>query len=323
MIKALKLNHRTFPVNIVQGPLAGISCAPFRALTSKYTPPAFSCTEMLSCKTLITQYKFACQRFLIKHPEEGPLCLQLSASDPFELVQATKIASDHNIDLIDLNCGCPVKKIRSKGAGSSLLSDASRLYKLIYAMKQNTHLPVSIKIRVDGNSSEQNNAEIVKVVRDAGVDFLIVHGRHWSERYETPCHYEQIKFFSNALNIPVIGNGDIACIHSLKKMFATGCAGVMISRAGVGQPWLIKKLIAQMTGQAFSSPNSQEMSSLFMVHIQQLCDLLDNERFAVLQARKLSKYYARNLSTKAEFCKAINVCENLQDLRAICTMHFC
>jgi tRNA-dihydrouridine synthase B len=307
----------TYPVNLIQGPLAGISCAPFRYLTWQHSQPAFTCTEMISCKTLIHQSDKTKQRYIEKHPNEGPTCFQLSTNDPLELTLATKIVTDGGADLIDLNCGCPVKKIRNKGAGSRLLTDPKKLYHLIYAMKMNTNVPVSIKIRVEGQSSEKFHQDLVKVISEAGTDFITVHGRHWTEHYETSCHYEDIQFFVNALKIPVIGNGDIRCVESLKKMFSTGCAGAMIGRAGVGQPWLIKKLIAELNQQPFLEPTLDEMGEMFLHHTAGLIKFLQNEKLAILQARKFSKYYARTLSLKNEFSHAVNDCDNflaLQDL---------
>jgi tRNA-dihydrouridine synthase B len=322
LITPLLLGNRHFPVNIIQGPLAGISCAPFRALTWKYSQPAFSCTEMISCKTLLHSSHKTQHRFIKKDPQEGPVCFQLSSHDPFELAEATQYVTEWGADLIDLNCGCPVKKIRNKGAGSKLLTDPLTLFKLISAMKNNTHLPVSIKIRVEGQSNEKFNSEIAKIVREAGADFLIVHGRHWTEHYETPCNYDDIKFFVNELKIPVIGNGDIACIDSLKKMFATACAGVMIGRAGVGQPWLIGKLIADMQQMNFTPPSVREVGFLFMEHVSKLAVLLNNEKFALLQARKFAKYYARVLVNKKEFCDRVNICDSLMDLDILCLDFF-
>src|SRR5688572_4182811 len=118
MIKTLTLGDRTFAVNLVQGPLAGVSNAPFRALTAKHSQPAFSCTEMISCHTILNQPDFAYRRFIEKHQAEKALCVQLSASEPLLLAEAVKRVSDFGVDLIDLNCGCPVNKIRKKGAGS-------------------------------------------------------------------------------------------------------------------------------------------------------------------------------------------------------------
>jgi tRNA-dihydrouridine synthase B len=323
LIGPLQLGSKTFPVNIIQGPLAGISCAPFRLLTWQYGQPAFSCTEMISCKTLIYQEQKNQQRFIQKDSAEGPVCFQLASNDPSELAEAVKRVTGWGADLIDLNCGCPVKKIRRKGAGSSLLSDAGKLHQMIHAMKQNTHVPVSIKIRVEGGAEDVFHQEIVKVVKDAGVDFLIVHGRHWTEHYETPCHHDDIEFFVNELTIPVIGNGDIKCVDSLKEMFATGCAGVMISRAGVGQPWLIKKLMAEMQNQSFAIPTREERGKLYLRHVEQLAQLLESEKFALLQARNFAKYYTREFENRQEFCSAVNACESISQLEKICLQYFC
>lgn len=322
MISTLQLGQCQFPNNLIQGPLAGISAAPFRRLSWVYSQPAYNCTEMISCKTLLNKSLASQQRFVKKDPEEGPVCFQLSASDPRELGEATARVTQLGADLIDLNCGCPVKKIRSKGAGSSHLTRPQQLYQLITAMKQNTHLPVSVKIRVEGGSQDTFNAEVAKVVTEAGADVLIVHGRHWTEHYETPCNYDDIRFFVQAMKIPVIGNGDVACLPSLKKMFATGCHGVMIGRAGVGQPWLIKKLIADMTNTVFIPPSSAEIAAMFLQHTQELSELLQSEKFALLNARKFAKYYARSIPDRAAFCEAINQCERFSQLQMLCERFF-
>lgn len=302
--------------------MAGISCAPFRRLAWRYSRPAFSCTEMISCKTLLHQPTLSQQRFISKDKAEGPVCYQLAGNDPIELAEAVRRVTDYGADLIDLNCGCPVKKIRRKGVGSRLLSDGGALYRLIVAMKQSTSVPISIKIRVQGGSDEKFNKDIANAVSDAGADFLVVHGRHWTEHYETPCRYEEIRFFVDTLKIPVIGNGDIACLESLKKMLATGCAAVMISRAGVGQPWLIGKLIAQHQGEAFQLPSLSEIGSIFLEHVESLAALLGSEKFSILQARKFAKYYARDLPHRAEFVAKVNHCENLPELKDICSRYF-
>lgn len=277
---------------------------------------------MISCKTLIHQSISTQRRFVQKYPQEGPVCFQLASNNVSELAEAVQIVTDYGADLIDLNCGCPVRKIRRKGAGSSLLMDPTTLYQLISAMKQNTHLPVSIKIRVEGGSNDKFHANVAQAISDAGADFLIVHGRHWTERYDIPCSYEDIQFFVEALKIPVIGNGDIRCLDSLGKMFTTGCAGVMISRAGVGQPWLIGKLIAEMNQLKFVCPNTKEIGLIFIEHIARLIELLNNEKFAILQARKLAKYYARDLTDKINFCDHINSCYTLKDFEAACIKYF-
>lgn len=321
MINSLKLGNSIFPNNIIQGPLAGISCAPFRRLTWQYSRPAFTCSEMISCKTIIHQPQSTLRRFLAKANDEGPVCFQLAANDPLELGEATKMVTEQGADLIDLNCGCPVNKIRKKGMGSKLLQEPSKLYRLIRAMKDNTSVPISIKIRVDPQT-QQFNQDVARAIADGGADFVVVHGRHWTEHYETPCRYEAIKFFVNELSIPVIGNGDIRCQQSLQKMLDTGCAGVMISRAGVGQPWLIQQLLTEMNNTDFTPPAIQQIGEILLEHILHLMNLLQNEYFAIIQARKFAKYYARRLENKIDFCAAINDCTSFKALETLVKHYF-
>lgn len=318
----MNIAGHTYPSFLVQGPLAGVSCAPFRRLTWEYGSPAFTYTEMISCKTLIHQSPDSQRRFVYKDPDEGPLCFQLSANNPQELALGTRIAHDFGADLIDLNCGCPVKKIRGKKAGSFLLSQASLIYQLIRAMKQNTDKPVSIKIRVDADSDDNFNEDIAKAVMDAGADFITVHGRHWTHGYDVDCAYEDIRFFVETLKIPVIGNGDVGDLPSLKRMLQTGCAGAMIARAGVGQPWLTRQLQAELAGKVYTLPTLTQTGHMFYTHVQALVTLLNSEKFAIIQARTFAKYYAKRLSYREEFCKQLNFCDNLCDLDRLCHHYF-
>ncbi len=319
MTQAFLIKDKQYNCRLVQGPLAGISCAPFRSLIFTC---AFSYTEMISCKTLIHASKKLQRRFITKDPSEKAVCFQLSSNDVNELGLATKIVSDYGADLIDLNCGCPVKKVRSKKSGSHLLSQASTLYHLICAMKNNTTLPVSIKIRVDANSDDRFNQDIANAVSDAGADFITVHGRHWTHGYDVNCFYDDISFFVNALKIPVIGNGDIACIDSLRRMLDTGCAGAMIGRAGVGQPWLIEQLMAKLEEKPYIIPSHSEIGLLLSKHLNGLCALLGSEKLALLQGRTFVKYYARTLPNKFDFCESFQKCDEMNAAEQVIKKYF-
>lgn len=186
----------------------------------------------------------------------------------------------------------PVTKIRRKGAGSKLLSESEKLYDIIKAIKSEVDVPLSLKIRVDGVSGDTFNKEVVQIINDAGADFMIVHGRHWTERYDVPVRLDEIASIKAASKIPVIGNGDVRDNESLKQMLATGVDGVMIGRASVGRPWIFQELLAAMRGEAYAIPSKAEIGALFLKHIKGLREL-ENEKLAVLQARSLSKYYLR------------------------------
>ncbi|HVE43836.1 MAG TPA: tRNA-dihydrouridine synthase [Gammaproteobacteria bacterium] len=318
----LLLGNQAFATNLIQGPLAGVSCAPFRRLAWQHSQPAFSCTEMISSHTIVHGSPSQHRRYLKKDLQEGPVCFQLSGTDPHLLAEAVKRVTDQGADCIDLNCGCPVRKIREKGAGSRLLMNPILLGTLITAMKQNTHLPVSVKIRVEGECEEKSNAEVARAVTDAGADFLVVHGRHWTENYDVACRYDQIAFFVSSMKIPVIGNGDVSCIASLKKMSETGCAGMMIGRSGVGQPWLIAKLRAEMRGEVFVIPAWEARANMLITHVEELASLLENERVALLQARQFAKYYARGLVSFSAFCDHVNLCQDIETLKEMINRHF-
>lgn len=320
MSKPLQIGNLSFKNDLVAAPLAGVSSTPYRELVWQYSKAAFAYTEMISCKTILYQPKLL-KRFVQKSPNEGPLCVQISGSDVAEVKEAVKIVEAHGADLIDLNCGCPVKKIRSRHCGSKLLSTPSKIYQIIKAMKDSSNCPVSIKIRVDG-VIDNFNEDVKNAINDAGADFVTVHGRHWTENYDTPVRYEQISYFVNALNMPVIGNGDIACLSSYKKIEATGCSGAMIGRALVGQPWLIAKIRDENKGISYISPSIAEIGEIFLTHVTSLAKLLQNDKFAIINARKFAKYYARPLENKEDFCKIINKIDTLDNFTKACNDYF-
>lgn len=321
-IKPLKIGNLVFPVNLVAAPLAGYSCAPLRFLLWKYSKPAFTCTEMISCKSLLHRPLSAYRRYLEKYPDDGPTCFQLFGDNAEELGLATKIITDQGADLINLNCGCPVNKVRKQGAGSKLLENPKKIFDLITAMKRNTSLPVSIKIRITAKGAEDFNAEIAQVVNDAGADFLIVHGRHWTEGYNEECHYDQIQFFVENVKVPVIGNGNVSDLASLQKMCATGCAGAMVGRATIGRPWLIAQLVAEASGQVFDYPDASTIGKIFLDHVERLVELVGSEKVAIEQSRKIVGHYARGMLDKKELCRLIYMCDNMNDFRKICATFF-
>ncbi len=305
---------------LIQGPLAGVSCAPFRVLAHIWGQPAFCVTEMLSAHHLIHASKVA-RRFSFKDPREGKVCFQLSGTDPNDLARATEQVMEWGADSIDLNCGCPVAKIRKKGAGSKLLEDPHRLAILVQAMKAVSGVPISIKIRVD-NEAARYSLEAAKAAEDAGVDHITVHGRHWTDSYDTPCRQDQIAEIVAALRIPVIANGDAQDAESVKHLLEhTGCAGVMISRAGVGQPWIFAKIRAELAGEIYIPPSLASIGDLFLQHVRGLIDL-EGEPIAILQSRKLVKYYARPLASRPVLLEQVNQVSDYVRLEGLTREYF-
>ena len=258
------------------------------------------------------------KRYLYRDPQEGSLCFQISGHCPEQVAAATDIVTQAGADLIDLNCGCPVRKIRKKAAGSKVLQDPERLYQLVGAMKANTNKPVTVKIRVSSPVDDHNTSSVIEAVESAGVDAIVVHGRHWTERYDVPCSIKAIREIVRQAHVPVIANGDVLDIASLQTLFKkTHCDGVMISRASVGNPWLFRQLQQAM------QPKLVDVGAAFLEHIEGL-RVLGGERAAVLQSRKLAKYYAQHLPIdKKHFIVKAQQKDQLGELRTLVTHYFC
>jgi tRNA-dihydrouridine synthase B len=295
-VKPVKIGRLKLQHGLIQGPLAGISCAPFRALFSLFKPPAYCVTEMISAKDLISR-KNIDGRYVYRNSTETKLCYQLSGNSPNELATACDIVENLGADLIDLNCGCPKSKIRRKGCGSNHLENADRLGEIVAKMRATTSLPLTVKIRTAGSYDDDHYLAAVKAIEQAGADALIVHGRHWQEDYEIATNYQQIAELKKLLSIPVIANGDVCCKKSLRNCLQqTGADGVMIARGGIGRPWIYQALL-----EGVGEPGYPEDIQVFMTHIRQLSALEKNEFTALLQARRLIKFYFKGfLSTKTQ-----------------------
>jgi tRNA-dihydrouridine synthase B len=321
MLKPLLLGKKQFISNLIQAPLAGISCAPFRELVWQFGGVAYCCTEMLSAQHIASGIDRS-PRYQLRHPNEKFLCWQLSGNRPEILAKASEKAIAAGADILDLNCGCPQPKIRKKGCGSKLLSDEKKLSQLVRAMRQDDKTPVTVKMRVSAQSGEFCNETVAKIIEASGADGIIVHGRHWSHGYDVACQLDQIAQVVSAVSIPVIGNGDIDNAEKLRQLFAkTECAGFMIARASVGQPWLFQQIVSEIEKKPFQRPNSSQIGRLFLQHVQGLSEI-DGEYNAIFQCRKMGKYYARHIDDKTEFLERLYTTETLASLMDIIQRYF-
>lgn len=277
-IGPLQLPHR-----LIQGPLAGYSCAPFRSLFYQFTAPAYCVTEMCSAVDVISKHQDH-SRYIYRDPIETVLAYQLSGTDPDRLAEAALRLEHFGADLIDLNCGCPKAKIRKKGAGSALLDEPDLLIKIIRAMRAKITIALTVKIRIQGTEQDLILAQQIEA---AGADALVVHGRRWVDDYDKPNDLVHIGKIKQAITIPVIANGDITDSASLHRaMELSGCDGFMIGRGGTGRPWLYQELLEQRP----FNPDFSQKIELLMTHLDGLAKL-ENEYKAVLQSKSLGRYY--------------------------------
>ncbi len=293
------------PYRLIQGPLAGFSSAPFRELFTNFLPPAYAVSEMISAKDILHKHK-PHSRYLYRSLKEKALCYQIAGFEAPIMAAAAQKLEQLGADLIDINCGCPKLKIRKKKAGSALLDNQVQLLTIVKSVRAAIKIPLTVKIRIQGG---ENDGVLAKAIQEAGADALIVHGRRWTEDYDKPCDYLQLATIKQAVEIPVIANGDIADASSLKQALALShCDAFMIARAGTGKPWLYQQLL-----QGLITPiELHDLKNLFMTHVHALA-CLESDYKALLQSKGLIAYYFKGLLS-LEKLQLFYQLECLQDL---------
>ncbi|KGO34372.1 MAG: tRNA dihydrouridine synthase DusB [Desulfoprunum sp.] len=233
----LIIGSLAFSSPLVLAPLAGYSDLPFRLLCREYGA-GFCVSEMISCHGLCYQ-QLKTIDMLLSTPAERPVAFQLFGADPDRMAEAAAIVSTFAPDMIDINMGCPVKKVTKRGAGAALMAAPGLAEKIILRVVANTSLPVTVKIRAGVNASELNGVEFARMAQGSGAAAVIVHGRTWAQGFSGRAERTIIATIKQALTIPVIGNGDIQSYQEAMQLLEeTGCDGVMIGRAALGNPWV-------------------------------------------------------------------------------------
>ncbi len=283
---SVQIGSLTLPHRLIQGPLAGFTCAPYRAQFAAFQQPAYCVSEMISAHDLLYRQP---PRFVSRDPAEALLAYQLCGHDPDIMARAAEILAAMGADLIDINCGCPKTKIRKKGSGSALLANPERLIQIITAIKARIRIPVTVKIR---SQERAQDVALAVAIEQAGADGLIVDGRRWQDDYAQPCNQQSIAEIKRAVTIPVIANGDISDHVSLQTMIReTECDAYMISRAGTGRPWLYAALL-DPDAKVAEQWQYRHAVDYFMQHLRGLAQL-QNEYLALLQSKTLARYYFR------------------------------
>ena len=237
MKKQLQIKSLCLESPLILAPLAGYTDLPFRLLCREFGA-GLCYTEMISCHGLVFQ-KEKTLRMTKTIPEERPVALQLFGADPDMMGQAAALVSDMHVDIIDINMGCPVRKITKKGAGAALMKNTYLAAKIITEVCKNTDLPVTVKIRTGWNHDSIVAPEFAMMAEDNGASAIAVHGRTWSQGFGGQVDWHTISQVKKNVTIPVIGNGDVDTYHNaLQLMKETNCDGIMIGRASFGNPWV-------------------------------------------------------------------------------------
>jgi tRNA-dihydrouridine synthase B len=311
-----KLNFRN---NIILAPMAGISDLPFRLIMRRFGA-GLAFTEMVSANGLIRAGQKT-RELLVSTPEDRPLGIQLFGDDPQVLAKAAR-SIDLDGDLLDLNLGCPVKKVVRSGAGSALMRDGLRVARIVAAVKKVSSLPLTVKLRSGWDHQSVNYLEIARIAVNEGADAITLHPRTRSQVFSGKADWQQITRLKAAISVPVIGSGDIVQPEdALAMLEQTGCDGVMIGRGAYGNPWLIRNILALMDGGKPVTPAPLERLEVFRQHLELFIDHFGPEK-ALFDMRKHLSWYARGLPGAANFRARINQTSSLEDLRKLTDTFF-
>ncbi|WP_455663034.1 tRNA dihydrouridine synthase DusB [Pradoshia sp.] len=310
----LKIGNVEMKNPVVLAPMAGVCNSAFR-LTVKEFGVGLVCAEMVSDKGIVYGNEKTLNMLYIDEREK-PLSLQIFGGEKDSLVQAAQyVDKNTNADIIDINMGCPVNKIIKCEAGARWLLNPDKIYEMVSAVVDKVDKPVTVKMRIGWDDNHIFVSENAQAVERAGGSAIAVHGRTRVQMYEGKANWDYIKLAKESVNIPVIGNGDVQTPQDAKRMLdETGCDGVMIGRAALGNPWMMYQTVKYLeSGILLPEPSVREKMDVCVLHLDRLIDLKD-EYIAVREMRKHAAWYLKGVPGSGKIRKEINNVETRDQL---------
>ena len=298
--------------NLVVAPMAGVTDRPFRQLCKKFGA-GMAVSEMVTSNSLL----YGSQKTLRRANHEGevdPISVQIAGADPKMMADAAQFNVDHGAQIIDINMGCPAKKICNVMAGSALLKDEPLVQKILSSVVKSVDVPVTLKIRTGWDTQNRNAIEIAKIAEDIGIKALAIHGRTRACLYMGKAEYDTIAEVKQSVKIPVIANGDITSPEKAKYVLDyTGVDGVMIGRAAQGKPWIFREIDHYLkTGMHLDNPSIDEIKNITIAHVNELYDFY-GENAGLKIARKHISWYTKGLKNSANFRHYMNTIETVDE----------
>ena len=257
-------------VPLILAPMAGVTDGPFRRLARHYGAD-MTVSEMVASQAMIrhTPKSLTIASSLV---DSGPVSVQIAGADPAIMVQAAQMNVDRGADIIDINMGCPVKKIAKSHAGAALMRDELLVGRLLEAVVNAVSIPVTVKMRLGWDDNQRNGLTIARIAESSGVQAVTVHGRTRAQMYLGEADWCAIGLIKAGVSIPVIGNGDVRSPEAAQKMLdVSGVDGIMIGRASMGRPWIFREIAHYLqTGEQLAGPDPHEKKQLILTHFQQM-----------------------------------------------------
>ena len=299
--------------NLVLAPMAGVTDSSFRRLIKELGGVGLIVTEFISVEGL-TRGNMRTHRMMKFLPEERPLSIQIFGHNEERMAMAAEIIQESGADIVDINCGCPAKKVVNGGGGSSLLRDLPRLEKILRRVRRAVTIPLTMKIRTGWDDSSINAVEVGRLIEDCGGEMIAIHGRTRVQGYSGRANWDVISAVKRAVSIPVVGCGDVVTAEqAIERLNESGVDAVMIGRGAIANPWIFRQTAGLMRGEMPHQPSLAEKQGVLHRYYELLKDEL-HERALAGKLKQMCGYFTHGLTGGARLRERVFHSQSIEEI---------